>query len=213
MKLLALALHNDHGTHRHFPAAYSAGKEGRPLPRRRVQIFPDIEQTAPYEQFHLGEPWDSEHNKKLIPSMTRTLRTPGSKAAPGKANYLGVGGPHGVFPGKGGQARPRGVHRRRSGHASVLRGCRGVGQSVPGGPVACVGETKNPLMEVVHGAMAVCHRAELLRRYGKDRVGFGGMGGTKPWQGLAGIVGPSEQETEHIQREASGPRSFPGEGV
>jgi hypothetical protein len=51
-----------------------------------------------YEEFHLNEPWDSEHNKKLIAKMPTVYLSPGSKAGPGKTTYLGVGGKQGVLP-------------------------------------------------------------------------------------------------------------------
>jgi hypothetical protein len=59
--------------------------------------LPFIEQQALYEQFHLDEPWDSEHNKKLIAQMPAVFKAPGSKAEVGKTTYLGVGGKNGVL--------------------------------------------------------------------------------------------------------------------
>ena len=55
-----------HGT---FPAAGSFDKNGKPLLSWRVTILPYIEQEQLYKEFHLDEPWDSEHNKKLIEKM------------------------------------------------------------------------------------------------------------------------------------------------
>jgi prepilin-type processing-associated H-X9-DG protein len=52
-----------------------------------------------YRQFRLDEPWDSEHNKKLIPRMPLTYVAPGSSAGPGKTIYLTVRGPNTAFPG------------------------------------------------------------------------------------------------------------------
>ncbi len=100
LRQLMLALHNYHDVHRQFPPAFSTDQEGKPLLSWRVQILPYVEQQALYRQFHLDEPWDSEHNKKLIASMPPVFRRPGSKAESGKTDYLGVGGPKGVFPGK-----------------------------------------------------------------------------------------------------------------
>jgi len=68
----------------------------------RVLVLPFLEQGPLYEQFHLDEPWDSEHNRKLIAAMTAVFRSPQSRAQPGKTNYLGVGGQRGIFPGKEG---------------------------------------------------------------------------------------------------------------
>ena len=100
MKQIALALHNYHDVYKTFPPAYTTDEDGNPLLSWRVYILPFVEQQPLYQQFHLDEPWDSEHNKKLIPSMPPTLRSPNSRAEPGKTNYLGVGGEKGIFPGK-----------------------------------------------------------------------------------------------------------------
>ncbi len=97
LKQLAIAMHNFHDTYRAFPAGYNADKEGHPLLSWRVHILPFIEQSGLYEEFHLDEPWDSPHNKKLIERMPSAYKAPGSKCKPGMTNYLGLGGADGVF--------------------------------------------------------------------------------------------------------------------
>ncbi|MCR9120515.1 MAG: DUF1559 domain-containing protein, partial [bacterium] len=59
LKQLGLAMHNYHDVYTHFPAAYTADKEGKPLLSWRVHLLPFIEGGALYEKFHLDEPWDS----------------------------------------------------------------------------------------------------------------------------------------------------------
>jgi len=49
------------------PAVYS--KEGQPLLSWRVLLLPHLGETALFSEFHLNEPWDSEHNLKLLPKM------------------------------------------------------------------------------------------------------------------------------------------------
>ncbi|HEV3118641.1 MAG TPA: DUF1559 domain-containing protein, partial [Gemmataceae bacterium] len=71
LKQILLALYNVHDASGKFPTAASYSKDGKPLLSWRVQILPFIEQTALYSEFHLDEPWDSEHNKKLIPRMPK----------------------------------------------------------------------------------------------------------------------------------------------
>jgi prepilin-type processing-associated H-X9-DG protein len=103
MKQIALAAFNYESTFNHFPAAYIADKStGKPLLSWRVAILPFIEQDALYKQFHLDEPWDSEHNKKLIAMMPQVYRHPASRAAPGMTNYMTVRGKDTAFPGKDG---------------------------------------------------------------------------------------------------------------
>ncbi len=63
-----------------------------------MQILPYLEQQALYKQFHFDEPWDSEHNKRLIPLMPPVYASPGSTAGPGKTNYLTVRGKDTAFP-------------------------------------------------------------------------------------------------------------------
>jgi hypothetical protein len=87
---------------RKFPPAYKADKEGKPLLSWRVLILPLLEEQALYDQFHLDEPWDSEHNKKLIDRMPMVYQSPGSNAGRGKTTYLTVRGPKTMFPGKDG---------------------------------------------------------------------------------------------------------------
>ncbi|MHC4178404.1 MAG: DUF1559 domain-containing protein [Planctomycetota bacterium] len=103
LKQIALSMHIHHESYGRFPAAYIADKQGKPLLSWRVKILPFIEQQALYEQFHLDEPWDSEHNKKLIPLMPQVYNAAGSNAGPGKTNYLTVRGENTAFPGAKGR--------------------------------------------------------------------------------------------------------------
>ncbi|MFM2095341.1 MAG: hypothetical protein RIS70_2465 [Planctomycetota bacterium] len=97
IKQLILALHNFHDSYGHFPAAYQLTKEGKPGLSWRVFMLPFLDQQALFEQFHLEEPWDSEHNKQLIAKMPDVFRSPGSKADAGKTTYLGNAGESGLF--------------------------------------------------------------------------------------------------------------------
>ena len=108
LKQLALSLHVYSDAHSVFPASYNADGNGKPLLSWRVHVLPYLEQKDLYEQFHLDEPWDSEHNKKLIMKMPELFRSASSNAKPGMTNYLGVAGKDGIFvnpkPGKAGGA-------------------------------------------------------------------------------------------------------------
>ncbi len=76
LKQIALAMHNYHDTYGKFPPAASRSKDGTSLLSWRVHILPYIEQQELYNQFHLDEPWDSEHNRKLISQMPRIYLDP-----------------------------------------------------------------------------------------------------------------------------------------
>lgn len=81
LKDIALAWHNYHDVHKSLPPQ----TVGKGL-SWRVAILPYIEQDQLYKQFKLDEPWDSEHNKKLIPLMPKIYAGAG-KAEPGFTFY------------------------------------------------------------------------------------------------------------------------------
>ncbi len=61
---------------------------GHALLSWRVRILPYIEHEPLYRQFHLNEPWDSEHNRRLIPEIPRTYGCPSSQAKTGLTTYV-----------------------------------------------------------------------------------------------------------------------------
>lgn len=113
LRQIGLALHNYHDANGHFPAAYSVDDEGKPLLSWRVHVLPYLEQRALYDRFHLDEPWDSEHNRELVPLMPPVFRTPNSSVEAGKTNYLGIFGDNSVFipprDADKGKERPAGI--------------------------------------------------------------------------------------------------------
>ncbi|MBN9119141.1 MAG: DUF1559 domain-containing protein [Planctomycetes bacterium] len=82
LKQIALALHGYHDANNNFPPAAVCDKKGKPQLSWRVLILPYIEQDALYKEFKLDEPWDSDHNKKLIAKMPPVYAMPG-KSKPG----------------------------------------------------------------------------------------------------------------------------------
>ncbi len=89
LKQLALAMHNYYDAKKSFPPAASYNKNGKPLLSWRVHLLPYLEQEALYREFHLDEPWDSEHNRKLIEKMPQVFRSPLSAVKdPGRTTYL-----------------------------------------------------------------------------------------------------------------------------
>ena len=100
LKFIALAMHNYHDVHRRFPAQANYDKNGRPLLSWRVQILPFVEENKLYHEFHLDEPWDGEHNKKLIERIPHVYRSPKlSYQDYGKTTFLGVAGKRAYFQG------------------------------------------------------------------------------------------------------------------
>ncbi len=78
-------------------------RKGKPLLSWRVRILRHLDQGDLYHQFHLDEPWDSEHNKKLIADMPEVYRNPSSKAPPGWTTYLAICGKGLMFAGTEGR--------------------------------------------------------------------------------------------------------------
>jgi type II secretory pathway pseudopilin PulG len=99
LKQLMLALHIYHDVRKAFPAHASYSPDGKPLLSWRVHILPFVEEEALYKEFHLDEPWDSDHNRKLIARMPQVYQNPNLPLEPGKTNYLAVVGKECIFDG------------------------------------------------------------------------------------------------------------------
>jgi hypothetical protein len=76
LKQIALAMFNYESAHGQFPPAAICDKNGKPLLSWRVAMLPYIEQQNLYDQFKLDEPWDSEHNKKLLKYKVKVYMSP-----------------------------------------------------------------------------------------------------------------------------------------
>lgn len=70
LKVIALSMMNAENAMRAVPGAI-VDADGKPLLSWRVALLPYLDDggQALFEQFHLDEPWDSDHNKTLIPRM------------------------------------------------------------------------------------------------------------------------------------------------
>jgi beta-lactamase regulating signal transducer with metallopeptidase domain len=67
LKQIGLALHNyANAPMGRFPGPAILSADGKPLLSWRVAILPYLDAEALYKEFKLDEPWDSEHNKRLI---------------------------------------------------------------------------------------------------------------------------------------------------
>ena len=105
LRQFMIALHTHHDTFLKFPARASFDKEGKELLSWRVHLLPFLEQKELYDQFHLDEPWDSEHNKTLIEKMPTIFAAPGlphEVVAKGMTTYVVPVGPKTVFEGTDG---------------------------------------------------------------------------------------------------------------
>lgn len=71
MRQLLVAIHNFYDAYRKLPPQALTNDAGQRLLSWRVLILPFIDQMDLYNEFRLDEPWDSEHNIKLLPRMPR----------------------------------------------------------------------------------------------------------------------------------------------
>ena len=86
-----------------LPATASFDRQGRPLLSWRVHLLPFLGEGKLYKDFHLDEPWDSAHNRKLLTRMPPVYRGPSGKLnREGKTLYLAPAGEGGsvVDPGQ-----------------------------------------------------------------------------------------------------------------
>ncbi|MCA9008917.1 MAG: DUF1559 domain-containing protein [Planctomycetaceae bacterium] len=77
LKQFALAMHILHDTYGRFPDDDGLDDENKGNLSWRVYMLPFLDQADLYNQFHLDEPWDSDHNKTLIEMMPEIFQSPG----------------------------------------------------------------------------------------------------------------------------------------
>ncbi len=88
---LMVAVHNFESVHGHFPADI-VDQDGVPILSWRVALLPYLMEERLYQQFRLNEPWDSEHNRKLIDQMPACLSRPGVQTQSGNSPFERVFG-------------------------------------------------------------------------------------------------------------------------
>lgn len=124
LRQLGLAMHNYHDTFRQFPLvaqSESYDETGRPLLSWRVHLLPFLDQTPLYKRFHLDEPWNSEHNRKLMEFIPEVLRSPTDEEDAVTTRFVLVTGERALFSAGGSSKtrRPR-LSAVRDGSSSTL---------------------------------------------------------------------------------------------
>lgn len=114
LRQIALALQNYDDEHGSFPPAYTLGPDNKPWHSWRVLILPQLGEERLYKEYRFDEPWDSEHNRKLVGRMPAVFGCPASPGATGTTHYLAFVGARTVWPG------PNGA-RVIAGHANMLQ--------------------------------------------------------------------------------------------
>ncbi|QDU93890.1 DUF1559 family PulG-like putative transporter [Lignipirellula cremea] len=89
LKQIGLGVHNFADQNLRLPHSANTDADGKPLLSWRVHILPYMEMSSLYDQFHLDEPWDSEHNLAVAGKVTPVVyAAPGASLEPGKTVYL-----------------------------------------------------------------------------------------------------------------------------
>jgi hypothetical protein len=79
LRKLGAAVHGFHKEHLVLPLHAIYSSDAKPLLSWRVALLPHLGHEELYKQFNLQEPWDSEHNKKLLAKMPAVYAPVGVK--------------------------------------------------------------------------------------------------------------------------------------
>ena len=93
LKHLMLAMHNYHEVHKAFPTQAVRSVDGKKLLSWRVLLLPWLDEGPLFQEFHLDEPWESEHNLKLVarmPDVFASSNLSREQRAKGLTTYLGA---------------------------------------------------------------------------------------------------------------------------
>jgi hypothetical protein len=101
---LATAMHDYHRKHGHFPPAVVLGPDGKTPHSWRVELLPYLDQKALYEQYRMGEPWDSKDNIKVLSQMPPVFHSPYDDPNSCNSGYFALVGTGTVFEGAKGIA-------------------------------------------------------------------------------------------------------------
>jgi hypothetical protein len=103
LKQIVLALLEYERANGHFPPAYIADKNGKPIHSWRVLILPNLDYDSFYKMYDFTERWDSPKNQNVSVSRLPTYVCPCDPGADPQTNYVAVVGPDSAWTG----AKPR----------------------------------------------------------------------------------------------------------
>lgn len=103
---ICLALHTYHAKYGHFPPAYIADKDGKPMHSWRMLVLEFIggpEAEAVYRAYRFDEPWDGPNNRMLADRMPAAYACPSARGGGASshtlANYVLITGKNTLFQG------------------------------------------------------------------------------------------------------------------
>jgi hypothetical protein len=86
----------------HYPAAYIADKNHKPMHSWRVLLLPYLGADGAdlYKRYDFNEPWDGPHNRLLANEMPVVYRCPAAAGSEPYTNYVAVVGADTAWPGE-----------------------------------------------------------------------------------------------------------------
>jgi hypothetical protein len=99
---IGVAMHDYHAKYGHFPPAYVADAQGRPIHSWRVLLLEFLD-PALFRQYDFREPWNGPHNFKLARNMPLVYVCPSrhGHGDPKRTSYAVIAGAESAFPGSG----------------------------------------------------------------------------------------------------------------
>lgn len=97
LRAVMIGLHQYADKNGSLPPPALVDKNGKRLLSWRVLILPYLGENKLYEEFHRDEPWDSEHNKKLLAKIPSVYAVPGAGREEGMTTYQALVGPGAAF--------------------------------------------------------------------------------------------------------------------
>lgn len=102
LKQIALAMHNYHDEHGHFPPAYTVDDQGRRLHSWRTLILPYMEQAELFAKIDITKPWSHPSNSEARAMCPDAFRCETVELPAAYTSYKAVIGPDAAFPENGG---------------------------------------------------------------------------------------------------------------
>jgi len=97
---IAIAMHNYHTKYGHFPPAFLADSQGKPIHSWRALLLEFLDPDL-YAKYKWDEPWNGPNNRKLEAKMPRYYACPADNESRtnSRTNYFVVIGEDTLFPG------------------------------------------------------------------------------------------------------------------
>jgi prepilin-type processing-associated H-X9-DG protein len=106
MQQIGMAMQAYHDQNGHYPPAFVADKDGKPMHSWRVLLLPYLGEQGLYAQYNMNEPWDSPHNMALASQMPAVYRCPSAaKTNMNVTSYAMLVGPNAISTGPVGRKR------------------------------------------------------------------------------------------------------------